>query len=294
MRDRRTPMSRSLFMPEMTTLEVREYIERGGGMVLVPVGSTEDHGDHAPLWTDVYIPLEIAKHAAPELDALVGAPVPFGLAPDHVGAPGVVSLRLETFVAVLEDVVRSHVDSGFTRIVLLNGHYVNTWAMAYAVSQFARELPDGVRAYPFPYWQGLQPEQAAAYMGPDVGIHANVGETSVVMAVDEKLVDMDRARDFTPDFGELRTNPFALLDPLFLSTPGSFWSLLEEGGGVWGSPSESTVEKGEEYISWCKDSVVNIVRDMEDVHDRIEPGIRANVPRLSDGARRPPAEGTRS
>ena len=64
-------MARSLFMPEMTNLQVREYLEEGGRTVIVPVGSTEDHGDHGPLWTDVYIPLEIAKRAAPELGALV-------------------------------------------------------------------------------------------------------------------------------------------------------------------------------------------------------------------------------
>ena len=65
-------MARSRFMPEMTNLQVREYLEHGGRMVIVPVGSTEDHGDHGPLWTDVYIPLEVAKRAAPELEALVG------------------------------------------------------------------------------------------------------------------------------------------------------------------------------------------------------------------------------
>ena len=56
--------ARSRFMPEMTNLQVREYLEGGGQMVIVPVGSTEDHGDHGPLWTDVYIPLEVAKRAA--------------------------------------------------------------------------------------------------------------------------------------------------------------------------------------------------------------------------------------
>ena len=64
-------MPRSIFMPEMTNLEVREYLEGGGTTVIVPVGSTEDHGDQGPLWTDVYIPLEIARRAAPELDAIV-------------------------------------------------------------------------------------------------------------------------------------------------------------------------------------------------------------------------------
>ena len=51
----------SIFMPEMTNLQVREYLEAAAGRVIVPVGSTEDHGDHGPLWTDVYIPLEVAQ-----------------------------------------------------------------------------------------------------------------------------------------------------------------------------------------------------------------------------------------
>jgi creatinine amidohydrolase len=258
-------------MPEMTNLEVREYLERGGRTVIVPVGSTEDHGDHGPLWTDVYIPTEVAKRAAPELDAIVGAPIPFGIAHDHRGAHGVVHLRLDTFLALVRDVCLSHAAVGFERIVLLNGHYCNSHALEFAVSQFFDALPEGVRVYPFPYWAGLAPEEAEAYLSGSAGIHANVGETSIVLAIDESLCDMARVRDFTPDLGELRTSPLALLDPLFLATPGSFWSLLEEGGGVWGKPSESTAEKGEQFLEWCTRAVVNVVRDMEDVHDRLEP-----------------------
>jgi creatinine amidohydrolase len=267
------------YMPELTNLQVREYLEGGGAMVIVPVGSTEDHGDHGPLWTDVYIPIEVAKRAAEELGALVGPPIPFGLAHDHRGAKGLVHVRLDTFVGLLRDVSTSLAEAGFKRIVLLNGHYVNSWAMSYAVSQFTDTLPEGTRVYPFPYWQALPPEQAEAYLSGTAGIHANVGETSAVLAIDPALCDMERVRDFTPDLGELRTNPFALLDPVFMATPGSFWSLLEEGGGVWGSPSESTAEQGEQFLDWCKDAVVNLVRDMEDVHDRLEPISRRNAAR---------------
>jgi creatinine amidohydrolase len=263
-------MPRSIFMPEMTNLEVREYLEGGGRTVIVPVGSTEDHGDHGPLWTDVYIPLEVSRRAAQELDALVAPPVPFGLAADHRGASGLIYVRLETFVALLRDISVTLAEAGFRRIVLCNGHYVNSWAMQYATTQFHHELPEGTRVYPFAYWQGLQPEQAEAYLSGSAGIHANVGETSAVLAINPDLVDMERVRDFVPELGELRTNPFALLDPVFLATPGSFWSLLEEGGGVWGRPSESTAERGEEFLRWCADAVVNLVRDMEQIHDRIE------------------------
>ncbi len=278
-------MPRSIFMPEMTNLQVREFLDGGGQMVIVPVGSTEDHGDHGPLWTDVYIPTEVAKAAAPELQALVGPPVPFGLAHDHRGASGLVHLRLETFVGLLKDVSLSLADSGFSRIVLLNGHYVNSWAMQYATAQFFDELPEGVRVYPFPYWQGLPPERAAQFMGADTGIHANVGETSIVLAIDEGLCDMDRVRDFTPDVGELRTNILALLDPLYLSTPGSFWAMLEPGGGTWGNPSESTAEKGKQFLEWCAEAVVNLVRDMEDLHDRLEPSYRASRPNRGHAVR---------
>ena len=264
-------MARSIFMPEMTNREVQEYLDGGGRTVIVPVGSTEDHGDHGPLWTDVYIPLEVAKRAAPELEAIVGPPVPFGIAHDHRGAAGVVHVRLDTFIGLLRDVCTSLADVGFTRIVLLNGHYCNSHAMEFAVSQFFDELPDGVRVYPFPYWAGLKPEEAEQYLSGSAGLHANVGETSIVLAINEDLCDMERVRDFTPDLPPLRTSPFALLDPLFLATPGSFWALLEAGGGVWGAPSESTAEKGEQFLEWCATAVVNLVRDMEDVHDRLEP-----------------------
>jgi creatinine amidohydrolase len=264
----------SRYFPEMTNLQVREYLERGGRWVIVPVGSTEDHGDHGPLWTDVYIPIEVAKRAADEIDALVGPPVPFGLAHDHRGAHGLVHLRLATFVALLQDVVTSLADSGFTRICLLNGHYVNSWAMSYAVAQFYDSLPEGVRVFPFPYWQALPPERAAEYLSGTAGLHANVGETSAVLAIDPSLCDMERVRDFTPDLGELRTSPFALLDPLFQSTPGSFWTLLEDGGGVWGAPSESTAEKGEQFLSWAAEAVVNLLRDIDGVHDKLEHGYR--------------------
>ena len=267
-------MPRSIFIPEMTNLEVREYLEGGGRWVIVPVGSTEDHGDHGPLWTDVYIPLEVAKRAAAELDALVAPPIAFGLAHDHRGAHGLIHLRLDTFVALVRDVCTSLAEAGFRRVVLLNGHYVNSWALSYATAQFFDALPEGTRIFPFPYWQALPPERAAQYLSGEAGLHANVGETSAVLAINPDLVDMEHVRDFTPDFSELRTNPFALLDPLFQSTPGSFWTLLEEGGGVWGAPSESTAGRGEDFLQWATEATVALVRDMDDVHERLEHGYR--------------------
>jgi len=163
----------------MTNLQVQEYMERGGRTVLVPVDRPRTTATTGPLWTDVYIRSSVCKRAAEELDALVGPPVPFGLAPDHRGASGLVYVRLETFrVAAprhLRLAPRRRASSGSP---LVNAHYVNSWAMQYAAAQLFDELPRGVRVYPFPYWQGLKPEEAQKYLSGSAGLHANVGETS--------------------------------------------------------------------------------------------------------------------
>ena len=175
--------------------------------------------------------------------------------------------------SLLRDICVSLVEAGFERIALVNGHYVNSWAMQYAAAELFDESPRGVRVYPFPYWQGLRPEEAEQYLSGSAGLHANVGETSAVLAIDPELCDMERVRDFVPEFDEVRTNPLALLDPVFLATPGSFWALLEDGGGVWGNPSESTAEKGEQFLQWGATAVVKFwSATWRDLHDRIAPG----------------------
>ena len=111
-------------MPEMTNLQVREYLEGGGRTVIVPVGSTEDHGDHGPLWTDVYIPLEVANGRRRELGALVGPAGPVrARAPTIAARTGSSTSGSTTFLDLLRDVCVSLADAGFRRIVLLNGHY---------------------------------------------------------------------------------------------------------------------------------------------------------------------------
>ena len=95
-----------------------------------------------------------------------------------------------------------------------------------------------------------------------------------MLAIDPELCDMERVRDFMPELGELTNQPARADRPGVPLDAGSFWSLLEEGGGVWGKPSESTAEKGEEFLEWCTEAVVNLVHDMEtcttgSAHDRV-------------------------
>src|SRR5881392_3239910 len=92
----------TVFLGEMTNLEVEAFL-REHDTVIVPTGSTEQHGPHGPLLTDVLVPQEIARRVAPDVGALVAPSINYSLSYPHVGFTGVVHLRIPTFMALVED-----------------------------------------------------------------------------------------------------------------------------------------------------------------------------------------------
>src|SRR3970282_635903 len=115
----------TVFLGEMTNLEVEAFL-KDHETVIVPTGSTEQHGPHGPLLTDVLVPNEVARRGAPRVGALVAPPIHYGLSYPHTGFTGLVQLRIPTFMALVEDLCASLATVGFTRIVFLHGHSQNT------------------------------------------------------------------------------------------------------------------------------------------------------------------------
>jgi len=155
----------TVFLGEMTDPEVEAHLQNRQ-TVIVPVGSTEQHGPHAPLLTDVLIPVEVARRVAEATGALVAPSVNYALSYPHAGFTGVVHVRIATFLSLIEDLCVSLATMGFRRIVFLNGHYDNTYAVAYACAAAADRMPDGARAYPVNYWDGMTPTEAAEFLRP--------------------------------------------------------------------------------------------------------------------------------
>jgi len=249
----------TVFLGEMTNPEVEAFLA-GHDTVLVPVGSTEQHGPHGPLLTDVLVPVEVARRVAPRVGAAVAPSINYGLSYPHVGFTGVVHLRIPTFMTLIEDVLAGLATMGFRRIVFLNGHYDNTYAIAYACANAADRLPTGTRAFPINYWDGLSADEAAEFFGPANGLHANRGETSAVMAIDPALVDLDAANAEFPPFPEVASPP-AVHTAFFFSAPGSVHRATHSG--TWGDAREASVEFGERYLAVVTEATVRMLDDIE-------------------------------
>src|SRR5262249_47982033 len=171
----------TVFLGEMTNPEVEAFLEKHH-TVIIPTGATEQHGPHGPLLTDVLIPQEIARRVAPEIGAVVAPPINYALSYPHVGFTGLVHVRIPTFMALIEDLCTSFATSGFKRIVFLNGHYDNTYAIAYACAMAAEKLPKDCKAFPINYWDGMSAAEANEFFTLKTGLHANAAETAAILA----------------------------------------------------------------------------------------------------------------
>jgi creatinine amidohydrolase len=234
---------------ESTWEEVRDAAA-GGAVALVPVGSTEAHGPHLPLDTDVVIARAVAERAAAALRekgrrALVFPPLTYGVTDFAAGFAGTVSIGAATLRALVVDLARSLAAQGFDPVVLVNHHLepAHFAALHEAAAQAApaRVIVPDHRKKPW-----------ALQLGEEFcrgGSHAGSYETSLVLAADP---------------GRVRASRMALpareLD-LGRAIKDGARSFLELGAdrAYLGTPSAATVEEGEALYAALVAHVVALV-----------------------------------
>lgn len=114
---------------DMNWSQVEEYLTRDNRAVL-PIGSTEQHAQLS-LCVDFILSERVATEAAEPLSVPVFPGVPYGVTPYFMGYPGTVSLKVDTYLRVIRDILDSLVAHGFRRIVVVNGHGGNAPAQSY-------------------------------------------------------------------------------------------------------------------------------------------------------------------
>ncbi len=163
--------------------EVETYLERSTGIV-IPVGSTEQHGPTGLIGTDAICPETIASGLS-EQGILVGPTLSIGMAQHHLAFAGSISLRPSTLLAVVRDVVDSLARHGFRHFYFLNGHGGNiatinaAFAEVWAEASFAGQ-PSGLRMKMGNWFAGKRVQALARELyGEAEGSHATASEIAL-------------------------------------------------------------------------------------------------------------------
>ena len=211
--------------------------------VIIPTGATEQHGPHGPLATDVLIPQEVARRVAPQIGAVVAPPISYALSYPHVGFTGLVHIRDPDVHGAGRGPLRVVRRVGFRRIIFLNGHYDNTYAIAYACANAAERMPKGVKAFPVNYWDGLTADEIAEFSGPEER-PARERRGDLGGAGDQPGPGRSRASanaEFPP-FPEFTVNTAPVHTAFFFSIPGSVHRATKIG--TWGDARGSNAGDG--------------------------------------------------
>jgi len=144
-------------LEDLNWMDVERYLQQDNRLMLV-LGSCEQHA-YLSLLTDVKIPLALADAASTRTNVPVAPPLNFGVSPYFAAYPGTLSLRVTTFIAAVEDIVRSAYAHGFRRILVINGHGGNSPARN-QLHEVNNSLPD-LRINWYDWWLSHSVEAVA-------------------------------------------------------------------------------------------------------------------------------------
>lgn len=188
-----------LHLERMTSPDVAAALAAGRATVVMACGAVEQHGPHLPLFMDAEHGTRLAGEVAARLgDALVAPTVRVGCSEHHMAFAGTLTLREETFAAVVEDCCTSLARHGFRRIALLPTHGGNFAPLRRMMPGLRERLGDGCDVEAYTDLDGvvrIWRDAIAAAGGPGerVGGHADIAETSIMAALHPSLIASERA-----------------------------------------------------------------------------------------------------
>jgi len=246
---------KKFLIEEMTPQEITDALKEVD-TVVVPLGSVEQHGPHLPVGTDTLIPITVAKRVAQRAKVLVAPAVYYGNSLSMVDMKGVFTVTPDTLASLLLDLCKSFSRQGFKKIVFINGHGGNKQVLSF-IGQKAR-METGALIVRIDWWD-IAAEEIPKICEKEV-VHADEGETSMMLACRPELVDMTKAvKDDTSDKlvkaltdGKPKNMPQVYV-------PFSKWSKT----GLIGDATKASKIKGEKILNVVVDNIVDFLQKLD-------------------------------
>jgi creatinine amidohydrolase len=247
-------------MSERRLLRLSGHAFRSGRFdkAVLPIGSTEYHGEHLPHGTDTLVAEALAEALAERVEGLLVLPtLPYGMSRHYYSFPMAVSLTTNTLMAALREIFQSLYGHGIKRLLIINGHDGNIPAIDAAAREFRAENPEMRIAVLEAWWETaarLLPEGTFEAWG-GLG-HGGEGETSMALAIAPELVEMEYARGVTPKL------------PPHVQVKWRFDELTPYG--VTGDPTKATAEKGRLMMRALVELLTSFIKEMDERNWEIE------------------------
>jgi len=248
--------------PNLTSKEAREALGRGVVMIL-PIGSTEAHGPHLPLATDVIISEEMSRRAAEKLNAqgietLVLPAVTYSVTDFSADFPGTISIKKETAVALIYDICRSLYEQGARLVAIANSH-LEPEHVASINEAIERVRQETGKVVAFPDKRKRRWAETLTQEFKRGDCHAGSYETSLVMAARPDLVREDIRLS-------LERVPISIAEKIKEGAR----TFTEAGGSdaYFGDPRAASPEEGEATFEALSDMIVTAVLEALEEHSQ--------------------------
>jgi creatinine amidohydrolase len=219
--------------------------------VLIPFGSTEEHGTHLPLDTDTLQAVEVAERVAARRPLFIASPIHYGVCRSSRAHPGTVGLKAETLKALTIDIVCEFYRQGLRYFILLSGHAGGThMATLLDTGESLLELLPEARVAVLSEYQ-LVTKSCGDLIETEGDSHAGEIETSRLLNAHPQLVKGIAAAEF-PTFPE----------GILVRDKRKYWP-----GGVWGDPNKATAEKGGQIVNRVAERLAILIDQLENGPD---------------------------
>jgi creatinine amidohydrolase len=264
----------TIYYDALTWPEINEAVE-SRKVILLPMGSTEQHGPHLPLDTDNFLArsiCEVAARQAPR-EVLIMPTIPYGYNEHAIDFPGTIHVAFDTFIRYGVDVCKSVAHAGFTHIVIVDGHGSNEHLCEFIGRRAVLESDALVAST---IWTNLAVEAFESVRESGLGGsgHACELETSAYLYLRQESVQMDKAQDHYGGAASVPGSKFLWSDLTKGASPMKLvrWTSVGTPMGVSGAPSLATVEKGRTIVESAASNLLDFIREFRD----LTPGTRVD------------------